>query len=64
MALMLQTRMSYICSTPELSEWNFYGRLELKFASPLRGIQQAGAPETAAKIITPCFYLRLVITSA
>jgi len=28
------------------------------------GIQQAGAPETAAKAVTPCFCLQLVTTSA
>jgi len=28
------------------------------------GIQQAGAPETAVKSVTPCFYLWLVITSS
>jgi len=32
----------------------------MKFTSPLGGIQQVGAPETAAKSVTPCFYLRLV----
>jgi len=26
----------------------------MKFASPLGAIQQAGAPETAAKNVTPC----------
>jgi len=26
-------------------------------------LQQAGAPETAAKRVTPCVYLRLVTTS-
>jgi len=36
----------------------------MTFASPLGGIQQAGAPETAAKSFSPCFYFRLVITSA
>jgi len=29
----------------------------MKLRSPLGGIQQAGAPETAAKSIAPCFYL-------
>jgi len=27
----------------------------MKFASPLGWIQQAGASETAAKSVTPCF---------
>jgi len=27
----------------------------MKFTSPLRDIQQAGAPETVAKSVTPCF---------
>jgi len=31
----------------------------MNFTSPLGGIQQAGAPETAAKRVTPCFYLGL-----
>jgi len=33
----------------ELSEGSFYDGLEMTFTSPLGGIQQAGAPETAAK---------------
>jgi len=62
--LTLQARISYICSTPAgLAERNSCDGLEMKFASPLGGIQQAGAPEIAAKSITPCFYVRLVITS-
>jgi len=44
-----------ICSTAELSERNFCDGLEMKLASPLGWIQQAGASETAAKIVTPCF---------
>jgi len=40
---------------PALSERNFCDGLEMKFTSPLDGIQQAGAPETAAKSVTPCF---------
>jgi len=36
----------------------------MTFALPLGGIQQAGAQETAAKSVSPCFYFRLVITSA
>ena len=43
------------CSTPELSERNFCDRVEMKFTSPLGGIHQAGASETAAKSVTPCF---------
>jgi len=35
----------------------------MKFTSPLGEIQQAGAPDTCAKCVTPCFYLRLVIIS-
>jgi len=49
---------------PELSERNFKDGLEMTFASPLGGMQQAGAPETAAKSVSPCFYFRLVITIA
>jgi len=33
----------------------FCDGLEVKFTSPLEGIQQAGAPETAMKNFTPCF---------
>jgi len=40
---------------PELSAKNFCDGLEMKFASPLCGIQQAGASETAGKSVTPCF---------
>ena len=36
---------------PELSAKNFCDGLEMKFASPSDGIQQAGAPETAAKSV-------------
>jgi len=36
----------------------------MDFTSPSGGIQQAGAPETAAKRVTAYFYFRLVITSA
>ena len=36
----------------------------MTFASQVGGIQQAGAPETAAKSVSPYFYFRLVITSA
>jgi len=35
----------------------------MKLASPLGVVQQAGAPETFAKSVTPRFHLRLVITS-
>jgi len=40
---------------PEFSANNFCVGLKMKFASPSAGIQQAGAPETAAKSVTPCF---------
>jgi len=43
-----------VCSTSALSEEFCHG-LEMKFTSPLVGIQQAGALETAAKNVTPCF---------
>jgi len=33
----------------------FCDSLEMKFTSPLGGIQQAGASETAATSFTPCF---------
>jgi len=34
---------------------NFCDGIEMKFTSPLGDIQQAGAPETAAIRVTPCF---------
>jgi len=40
---------------PDLSERNFCDGLETKFTSQLGGIQQASAPETNAKSVTPCF---------
>jgi len=53
---MLQSKAKYsVCSMPELSETNFCDDREMKFTSPLGGLQQAGAPETAAKSVTPCF---------
>jgi len=61
--LTLQTRRSYICSTPELSESNFCDDPKTKLTSPLDGIQQADAPDTVAKIVIPFFYLGLVIAS-
>jgi len=36
----------------------------MKFTSPLLGMQQAGAPETAVKIVTFYIYLRLGTTGA
>jgi len=48
-------KINSIFSMPELSAKNFCDGLEMKFASPLGGIQQAGAPDTAAKSVTPCF---------
>jgi len=44
-----------IFSMPVFSANNFCNCLEMKFASPSAGIPQAGAPETAAKSVTPCF---------
>jgi len=52
------------CSMPELSERNFCDGFEIKFTSLLSVIQQAGAPETAAKSVNSLIYFRLVITSA
>jgi len=40
---------------PEFQERNFCDGLEMKLTSPLDGIQQAGAPEIAAKSVTPFF---------
>jgi len=48
---MLQAKVS----TVGLTERNFCDGIEMKFASPLGGIQQAGAPETPAKYVAPCF---------
>jgi len=59
-----QGELYSIRSTPEISERSFCDGLEMKFPSPSGGIQQTGAPETTAKRVTPCFYLRLVTTSA
>jgi len=44
-----------IFSTAKISETKFCDDLKVKFTSPLGGIQQTGAPETAAKSVTPCF---------
>jgi len=44
-----------ICSTPKLSKRKFCDGLEIKFTSPLGEIQQAGAPETIEKSVTPRF---------
>jgi len=60
--LTLQTSINNICITPGLHERNFCDGLAMNLASPFGGIQQAGALETAAKNVTPCFYLRLMIT--
>jgi len=51
-----------ICITAELPERNFFDVLEKKFASPLGGIQQAGARETCCEKRNSLFYIRLVIT--
>jgi len=48
---------------PELSERYFCDSLEMKATSLSHGSQQGGAPETAAKGVISCFYLRLVIAS-
>ena len=46
-----------ICS---VSERNFCNGLEIKFAQPPGGMEQADALETDAKSVTPYFYLRFV----
>jgi len=61
--IILKTRISYICSTTELSERHFCDVLEMKFTPPLGGAQRAGVPETAAKWVTHYLHLRLAITS-
>jgi len=50
-----KVKLYSICSTPELSERNLGDGLEMKFTSPLDWMQQAGASETAAKSVAPCF---------
>jgi len=53
---MLQLRAKYtVFVACQLYQKNFCDGLEMKFTSPLGVIQQAGAPETAAKSVTPCF---------
>jgi len=37
--------------------------MELRPTSPVVGMQQAGAPETAVNSVLPCFYLQWVITN-
>jgi len=41
-----------ICSTPELWEKDIWDGFEMKLKSPLGGIQQAGALETAVISVT------------
>ena len=53
-----------LCSTPEISERNFWDGLEMKFAPSLGEMQHVDAAETAAKSVISCFYFRLVIVSA
>jgi len=48
-------RRIHICSMPELSDMDFCDDLEMKFTSPLGGIQHAGSPETTAKSVAPGF---------
>ena len=53
---MLQTRASYTVFVARQNyQRKFCDGLEIKFSSPLGDIQQAGAPETVAKSVTPCF---------
>jgi len=52
---MLQKKEILYCSTVGLTERDFSDGSEMKFTSPLGDIQQAGAPETVAKSVTPCF---------
>jgi len=48
------SKLYSIFGTPVLSEKNFCDGREMNFTSPLGGTQQADAPETAVKSITPC----------
>jgi len=53
---MLQSRAEYTAFIACQSyQRNFCDGLEMKVASPLGGIQQAGAAEAAGKSISPCF---------
>jgi len=53
---MLQTRTKYTVFVARQSyQKKFFDWLEIKFTSPLGAIQQAGAPETAAKSVTLFF---------
>ena len=53
---MLQTRTKYTVFVARQSyQKKFFDWLEIKFTSSLGEIQQAGAPETVAKSVTPCF---------
>jgi len=62
---MLQTRGNYtVFVASQRCQRNFCDGLEMKFTSPLGGIQQADVLETAAKSVIPCLYVRLVTTSA
>jgi len=49
--LTLETRVGYICNTHGYQRGICDG-LEMKLTKPLGGIQQAGAPEAAAKSVT------------
>jgi len=50
--LTLETMIGYICNTHGYQRGIFDG-LEMKLTQPLGGMQQAGAPKTAAKSVTP-----------
>jgi len=63
--LTLQTKISrcILQHARVITERTFCDGLEVKLTSSLgTGVQQAGAPETAVKSVTPCFYLELVST--
>jgi len=49
--LILETRIGHICNTHGCQRGICYG-LEMKLTKALGGIQQAGAPKTAAKSVT------------
>jgi len=53
---MLQTRIRYtVFVALKTIRGKIFDGLEIKFILPLGEIQQAGAPETAAKSVSPCF---------
>jgi len=53
--LVLETRIGCTCNTHGYQRGICDG-LEMKLTKPLGGLQQAGAPKTAAKSVTPIVF--------